>query len=67
LVGDLVERLVETDNLPVELGEIDSGLAPESDEERLASPFGLSLSSSVIGMPAAALRIRPLRKACRRE
>jgi hypothetical protein len=60
LVGDFVERLGETNNLLVEFGEVNSRLAPEGDEERLAGSLGLGLRGGIIGVPAVRLRIRPL-------
>src|SRR5207248_607417 len=57
LVGGGGDFGVETDDLPVDLGGVPSGFAPEHEEDRLAGALGLGLRGGEVGVPAELGRV----------
>jgi hypothetical protein len=57
LVGNVGDLGVETDNLPVDVGAVASGLAPEDEEDRLSGAAGLGARGGVVGVPPVLRRI----------
>ena len=56
LISNVGDFLVKTNNLFVDLRAVDSGLAAEDNEYRLAGPLRFRLGGSVVAIPAELVR-----------